>query len=129
MIRLTVETYMGEGKTAKNLSKRYQERVEREITRSGEQPNIKTLRNEFVHGALRSLASPITEEDFWESNVAGGMTPRMFLGESRYPGEYDRLRAGKYAMFATETTTLCTSLGSILGALEKDLPAMDSASM
>ena len=120
VIRQTAKTYVGDGKTIKALSRRYEKQVEQEFTR------IRTLRNQFVHGGARPLASPITKGDFWESNVAAGMTPQMFLGEIRYSLECDRLRAGKYGMFVAETTSLCDSLGSILGSLQGDLPPVDS---
>ena len=84
------------------------------------------LRTEFVHAAGSPFAGSVTTKDLWESNVAGSMTPRMFLGEFRYPDECERLRAGKYALFATETALLCDRLGSILCTLEKEIPAISS---
>ena len=59
VITRTVETYMGDGETAKTLSKRYREHVEQEITKSGERPNLRSLRKEFVHGNQRSWQAPL----------------------------------------------------------------------
>ena len=120
VITQTTETYMGHGETAKTLAKQYREQVSEEMQR------LKTMRNQFVHPNQRFLAGALTTGGFWESGVAVGMTPQMFLDEFRNPAECERLRAGKYAMFATETTMLCDSLGSILDALEKDIPAVSS---
>lgn len=126
VVRETAKTYMGNGKTTKTLSRRYEQQIEREVTRSEQRPNIRSLRMEFVHAIKSPIASAVTAEDLWESSVAGGMTPQMFLGEFRYPDECDRLRAGKYALLATETALLCDSLGSILGLLEEEIPAVAS---
>ena len=115
VIEQTVKTYLADSKPADKLVQRYRERVDQACRR------YKTLRNDFVHATPSSLASVVTSEDLWESNVAGGMTPEMFLNEFRYPDEYVRLRDGKYGVVATETEFLCDSLGSILGSLENDL--------
>ena len=119
VIEQTVKTYLADGEPTKKLIRQYEERVDQECRR------YKTLRNDFVHATPSSLASAVTADDLWEANVAGGMTPQMFLDEFRYPDECDRLRAGRYAVVATETAFLCDALGSILGSLENDLQSDD----
>ena len=116
-IRCTTEVYVEDSGACTQIVTRYRKRVH-EVTEP-----YKELRNEFVH-AGKSWSNALTEGQFWEGNVSVGMTPQRFLDEFYYPGEADRLKSGKYELFAAETKVVFDCLGGILMELESELPVL-----
>lgn len=116
VIRWTTKVYVPDRETRTNLDKSLQGRVYEEVTK-----HIREQRNRYVHGALRSWGSGVTEDQLWESFVAVGMTPQNFLGEFHYSVEGNNVGSGKHDWFVDLTTILCDRLGSILQELEANI--------
>ena len=76
VIRRTTKVYVTDRETRTNLDKRQLGRVSEEVTK-----HVIEQRNKYIHGALRSWGSGVTEDQLWEAHVAVGMTPQKFLDE------------------------------------------------
>ena len=116
VINQTAELYIAEPVERKKVAKRHRTSVYEQIAKQ-----IKKQRDSYVHGAVRSWVSGITEEELWEKFVAGGMTPRSFLEEIRYPMEGNNVKSGKHDWFVAATEAAIGSLGSIFQSLEADI--------
>ena len=120
VIKWTTNVYVPEHATRTKLAEQQGKRVHEQITEA-----IERQRDQYLHGAIRSWAKGITEDQLWEGSVAVGLTPQRFLDEVRFPKEERQLRSGKHAKFVPITGAICDGIGSILQDLETDMNITD----
>ena len=116
VINKTTEVYITEPERRTNVARCHRTSVFQKI-----REQIKQQRESYVHGAVRSWASSITEDQLWEGEIAIGMTPTKSLDEFWHPTRGEETKDGKYDGFVAETMNTLDCVGTILQELEADL--------
>ena len=116
--RRTINAYFVDVKHRKQLSERYSARVQEQIL-----AHIEQFRHDFSHGAARSAAQGITEDQLWEIGITSGNTARKVIELYVHPARGRDMKQGKWMFLLEHTAEFWNRIDRILQDLERDLIA------